>query len=150
MQKTDIVPELESDAKKIFDSLIKNDEELKSIENRMLKSRPQYGDVYQYANRIGELRTQALQKALAKHGLPNDTMYYNIADRLISPALKSDCDLIDKWCQMIAERQNKAARIGLNIHSSKYDKEKADGIVNAISGKTLEEAQTVLNNTVIT
>ncbi len=150
MQKTDIVPELESDAKKIFDSLIKNDEELKSIENRMLKSQPQYGDVYQYANRIGELRTQALKKAIEKNGLPNDTMYYNIADRLISPALKSDCDLIDKWCRTIAEKQNKAARLGLNIHESKFDRDKADGIVEAISGRPLEEAQTVLDSVIVT
>lgn len=150
MQKTDIVPDLISDVQKIFDSLVKNDSELKAIENQMREGKPQYGNVYLYAERIGELRTEALKKVLAQHGLPNDTMYYNIADRILSPAFKQDYDLIDKWCRTIAESQNKASRLGLNLHTSKFDKEKADGIVDAVTGKSLEKAEKVLDSVVVT
>ncbi|UNT97137.1 polymorphic toxin type 50 domain-containing protein [Allobaculum mucilyticum] len=147
---SDIVPGLKADINAAFDSLVASDPELKSIIDKISSGRPAYKNVYDFSRRLGEIQTEAINKALKKNGLPDDAMYYNIANRIIPDSLKRNFEMISELCTKTAERQNKSSHIGLAPHEAKFDKEKADGIVQAISGKSREEAQEILSETIMT
>ena len=65
--------------------------------------------------------------------LPDGKMYYNIAQRLVEPMVKSNYDKISKQCAAVQTALNQNANIGLKGIVPKYNEDKTKGIIDYVS-----------------
>lgn len=144
MQKTDIVPELKKRIEKTYRGLIENDESLKRLAKKIHEDGT-WEDAQEYAGIIGSRRSMSFLESISSEDLPNGQMYYNIANRIIPPALKSDYDLISEVCMEVQEQVNEAARIGIKAQKADLNTDRIDGIVNRISSELFDDVKWLLD-----
>ena len=144
MQKTDIVPDLKKRIDKTFKDLIENDEVLSDIREKISKSGT-WEDAQEYAGIIGSHRSTSFLENISSEDLPNGQMYYNIANRIIPPALESDYEQVSEVCMEVQEQANEAARIGIKAQKADLNQDRIDGIVNRISSEPFDDVKWLLD-----
>lgn len=150
MQKVDIVPDLKKKIEDEFEDLIKDDEVLFQLAEKMKTKNASYIDADLYAQRIGELSSKSLLKHLTPDSLPDGTMYFNIGNRVLTPALQRDYELISDVCVEVQESLNEAARIGIKSQRAPFDTDRAKGFVDRASSEPLDDIQWLLDGPVKT
>lgn len=143
MEKTDIVPGLKQSIEDYFQSLVTNDEALSIIRKRVSKGGT-WDDALDYAGKLGELRSQAFLENITADILPNGQMYFNIADRIIPPALEADFASVSEICMNVQRAANEAARIGIEPMQADLNVDRIDGIVNRITSQPFDEISWIL------
>lgn len=142
-QKTDIVPELKKKIDNAYKDLIEHDEALSGLIEKIQKSGT-WDDTQIYAGRIATHRSNAFLDNIKAEDLPNGQMYYNIANRIIPPALKSDYDQVAEICMSVQEQANEAARIGIKAQKPELNEDRIAGIVNRISSEPFDDVKWLL------
>ena len=137
MQKTDIVPELKKKIDKAYQDLIENDESLKRLTKKIHEDGT-WEDAQEYAGIFGSHRSTSFLENISSEDLPNGQMYYNIANRIIPPALKSDYEQVSEVCMEVQEQANETARIGIKAQKADLNQDRIDGIVNRISSEPFD------------
>lgn len=150
MYQNDIVPDLKRKIMSDFTSLVRSDKKLSDLEGRLSKGNAKYALGYEYAERIGQLASLALQNNLSSEVLPNGIMYRNISDRIIPDLMKAVHQLIDGFCLKITESVNRASRIGIKPQPSEFNADKAHGLASKISEGEFEKQKWVLGEPVVT
>ena len=102
----DIAPELLQTITNEFEDLIKNDEVLFGIRKKIKAGKATYQDANRASIRIGELLSKAYRSHLSSDVLPDGTMYYNIAKRVLEPTLKRDFEEVSGICQDVQDRKS--------------------------------------------
>ena len=141
---SDIVPELKKKIDKTFDELVEADESLSGL-IETIKTQGTWDDAQSCASKIGQHRSRAFLQNISSDILPNGQMYYNIANRIIPPALQSDYDLISEVCMEVQEQVNEAARIGIRAQQADLNTDRIDGIVNRISSEPFDDVKWLLD-----
>lgn len=144
MQKTDIVPELKKKIDKAYQDLIENDESLKRLTKKIHEDGT-WEDAQEYAGIIGSHRSTSFLENISSEDLPNGQMYYNIANRIIPPALKSDYEQVSEVCMEVQEQANETARIGIKAQKPELNEDRIDGIVNRISSEPYNDVKWLLD-----
>lgn len=137
MQKTDIVPDLKKRIENTYKGLIENDESLKRLTEKIHEAGT-WEDAQEYAGIIGSHRSTSFLENISSEDLPNGQMYYNIANRIIPPALESDYEQVSEVCMEVQEQANEAARIGIKAQKADLNRDRIDGIVNRISSEPFD------------
>lgn len=141
---TDIVPELKKKIDKAYQDLIEHDEVLSGLTAKISESGT-WDDAQMYAGRIAAHRSNSLLDNIKVEDLPNGQMYYNIANRIIPPALRSDYDRVAEICMQVQEQVNEAARIGIKAQKPELNEDRIDGIVNRISSEPYNDVKWLLD-----
>lgn len=144
MEKTDIVPGLKQSVDEYFQSLVTNDKALSIIRERVNKGGT-WDDALDYAGTLGQLRSRAFLEKITADELPNGQMYFNIADRVIPPALKADFASVSEICMEVQRAANGAARIGIEPMQADLNVDRIDGIVNRITSQPFDEISWILD-----
>ena len=133
MNDKDVVPQLYKDIKETYQDEIATNPKIKMILKKIDYGKATYEDLYDYANELGHCLEKAFAKNVSKDVLPNGTMYYNIAQRLVSPMIATNYNNIAKKCETVQNSLNKKANIGLKGIKPPYREEKTRGIINYVS-----------------
>ncbi len=93
-----------------------------------MKKGKSYKDADNYADLVG----QAMAKAFHDNAvdLPNDKMYFNIADRLINGALRQSHQLVSNYTADAQTALNKQAGLGIKGLTADMDESKAKNLVD--------------------
>lgn len=138
---SDIVPELIEKVNNDFDIRIDTDR-IKALRKKIEDGTATYNDAYKYAELIGKARSAALQGNMDL--LPDDTMYYNIADRLMTDSLTTDHEMVAEYAKSAQELANKKAGISLRALGADLDNDRIRGFINGLCGELGLPIETVM------
>lgn len=145
----DVVPELLETITNEFEDLIKNDEVLFGIRKKIKAGKATYQDANRASIRIGELLSKAYQSHLSSDVLPDGTMYYNIAKRVLEPTLKRDFDEVSGICKDVQQLLNQKANIGIKAVAVDLNQDRIDGIIDKVSSAPYKKTQWMTKEPVV-
>lgn len=131
----DIAPKLFENIKKEFESRFSGSSKIKELYKRIKSGNATYKDAHEFAIETGKILSFALKKNIRSSELPDGRMYYNIADRIIRLMLKNNYELITEVSAIVQETLNKAANIGIKAIKPEFNTDRAQGIIDIVSGK---------------
>lgn len=147
---SDIVPDLKNKIMNDFNSFVRSDQKLNDLQNRLNGGNVKYSMGYEFAERVGELASQALQNNLSAEVLPNGVMYLNISDRIIPELMKKVQQLVDGFCSKVTEAVNEASRIRIKSQPTEFNADKAHGLAKKVSDDVFEKQKWVLDEPIVT
>lgn len=145
----DIAPELLQTITNEFEDLIKNDEVLFGIRKKIKAGKATYQDANRASIRIGELLSKAYRSHLSSDVLPDGTMYYNIAKRVLEPTLKRDFEEVSGICQDVQQLLNQKANIGIKAVAADLNQDRIDGIIDRVSSAPYKKTQWMTKGPVV-
>lgn len=140
----DIVPDLLDLIEKSFQNKFKKDEKIKKLETLLFEKKSNHMSSNEYAMRLGDILSECYLENISEGILPNDTMYYNIAKRIIEPTLRKNYELVSTYASDTQTHLNRQA--GLNIKGLKpeINQDRIDGIINRVSEDKFDKTKWVL------
>lgn len=140
----DIVPDLLDLIEKSFQNKFKKDEKIKRLETLLFEKKSNHMSSNEYAMRLGDILSECYLENISEGILPNETMYYNIAKRIIEPTLKKNYKLVSTYASDTQTNLNRQA--GLNIKGLKpeINQDRIDGIINRVSEDKFDKTKWVL------
>lgn len=131
----DIVPELIKKIEKDFQEQFNKDSIIADLIKKLEKGTATHSEAYKYAGRVGTILTEAYKRNISSDALPEGKMWYNIANRVITPTMKQNYDFIAKYVDDVQENLNKKAGIGIKAVTPQLNNDRIKGIVNRISSE---------------
>lgn len=132
----DIAPELLARIEQEFEEQFKSDSLLADLAAKLEAGTATHAEAYEYAGRVGEILTDAYQHNIVSSSLPDGKLWYNIANRVITPTMESNYDIISKYVTDVQTNLNKAAGLGIKAMPPDMDvSDKIQGIVNRVSSE---------------
>lgn len=109
----DVSPKLYKQIRSIFDSSVEADRTIQRFENRVRDGTATQRELNIYAQRLGSYASDACRAVLVPENLPNETLYYNIAENTIAPILlETRADILSKAS---ATHKTMAASAGVGL-----------------------------------
>ena len=133
----DIVPALNAKIEASFDGYVMRDRQLSQISNRIRDGTASLKDAHAYAERLGEDLSRALVNTLTPEALPNETLYYNIAQRTIIPGLQNNYNLVNDAAEIIQKGLDAKNKIGLGVVRAEFPLERINGLIDKITQDTV-------------
>lgn len=147
----DVVPGLFGIIDSDFSKKLRSDTVIKDLYKKVREGNATYKEANEFAIKVGELLAESFKNNLSSDVLPDGKMYYNIAKRIIEPMLKNNHELITSITDEVQARLNKIAGINIKPQTPKFNKEKANGIIDRISSEEdFGEIAWILDEPVIT
>ncbi|MGI6349641.1 MAG: hypothetical protein ACOXZ0_06960 [Eubacteriales bacterium] len=131
----DIVPELLEAIERDFQKRWDSNKKIKRIAKLIEDGTATYSEANEYAIEVGEMLVDAYNKNISAEVLPDEKMYYNIAQRILEPTMSNNHELISTAAAQIQTNLNKQAGIGIKGIKAPLDKDRISGIVNKISAE---------------
>ena len=102
----------------------------RAVADKIQHGTARLSDVHDYAEGTGRALSSALTGNLTPERLPNGTLYYNIADRTITPMARQSCEEINRAAEEILALQD--ARDGVNLKAvpAEFPAERVEGLVD--------------------
>ncbi|WP_288554145.1 hypothetical protein [uncultured Levyella sp.] len=147
----DIVPELLDKLKKAFDAKVSKSAKVKRLLEKLENKKATYLDADAFAVELGELLRDTFAEVIKPEDLPNERMYYNIADRMIRDRLGANYKSISLYDEATQNLLNQQAGIHLKAVVPEMDESRVHGFVEALSeDKPFEEVKRVLKEPIVT
>ncbi len=132
----DIAPELLEIIEQEFEEQFKADSLLAELAAKLEAGTATHTEAYEYAGRVGEILTDAYQHNITSYSLPDGKLWYNIANRVITPTMENNYGIITKYVTDVQTNLNKAAGLGIKAIPPDMDvSDKIQGIVNRVSSE---------------
>lgn len=147
----DIAPKLYQAILKTFKANFKPDE----LQKKLKTGNVNYIDADSYADLVGD----ALAKAFRKNAvnLPDDRMYFNIANRVIRDAMNLNYDLVANYTAEVQKALNRASGLRIKALKADLDESKVKNLIEVVSNSddyqsvapTVEQAMTSFARSVV-
>lgn len=126
----DVVPGLLSDIAADYAAAAEREPMRRAVADKIQHGTARLSDVHDYAEGTGRALSSALTGNLTPERLPNGTLYYNIADRTITPMARQSCEEINRAAEEILALQD--ARDGVNLKAvpAEFPAERVEGLVD--------------------
>lgn len=121
----DIVPGLLAAIEKDFKKSFQSDDTLKMLYAKVENGTATQADGEKFAHELGKLTASVFHRNVRPEDLPNQRMYYNIANRIIPPTLRQNYGIVNEVMRQVIERQNQEAGIGIRYQEPEFDEHKA-------------------------
>ncbi|WP_427814298.1 toxin glutamine deamidase domain-containing protein [Enterococcus sp. 22-H-5-01] len=146
----DVVPKLLEDIQSQFNNQMLKNKKIKQSVHALKSGEATYKEVNEFAIEVGSIAANALGENITTEILPNGKMYFNIADRIVTPTLNKNYELISGYAVDVQSLLNKQAGINLKVQSPIFDEDRVDGIVNRLSSdQDYENTNWLLNEPII-
>lgn len=129
---TDIAPQLLDNIQRDFNSKISKNKKLKSIKEMIDNGTATYQQANEYAIEVGETLVKSFKTHVKSDVLPDGHMYYNIADRVLTPTLTNNHIIVAKVSADIQGQLNKSIGLGLKGIEPAVNKHRIASIVNRV------------------
>lgn len=136
----DVAPELLEQIERAFNRRYQNNKRIDSLLLKMSSGAATQAHIHDYALETGKCLRDALKSVLGPSALPDGTLYYNIANRTIKQALERNHVRIVDYAAEVQEALYGADGIGLGAVRPDFATDRADGLIDKVSGLTAEEA----------
>lgn len=132
---TDIVPELLETIQRDFNSKVKKNRKLKSIQKAIESGNATYTQANLYAVEVGSILADVFKTHINSDVLPDGHMYYNIAERIVTPALTENHIMVTKLSAEVQEQLNKSVGLGLKGIETPVNTHRIESIINRITAE---------------
>ncbi|MDR0852360.1 MAG: hypothetical protein LBN36_07680 [Clostridiales Family XIII bacterium] len=147
--QNDIVPELWEKINSTFMTSLRSDAELLRIYHQIKGGSATHLETQEFSFQVAKLTADALAKNILPGTLPNDTMYWNIAQRILAPLIGKSHDIVMAAARQIQASLNTAAGLGLKPITPELDNEIVNGLMNSASNaKGYEEVKAAIGEPV--
>lgn len=126
----DVVPALNEAITHSFETNMIADRRLNRITKRIRDGTATLTDAHRYSQYTGENLSKALVKNLTAETLPDSTLYYNIANRTVTPALKNCHGIVSnvaKQCQALVDE---GTQLGIESIAADFPEERIHGLID--------------------
>lgn len=130
---TDVVPALQEEIKRSFQNGVMRDRRVMQVSKRIRDGTATLTDAHTYAESLGENLSNALVSTLTPENLPNGTLYYNIAQRTVIPALRDNYKLVNEIAADIQEISDIKAGIGLKTVTADFPEVRINGLIDKMT-----------------
>ena len=110
-----------------------SDRRVRDVTNKIRDGTATFVTGREYAESTGDALAYALKKNITPDVLPNQTLYYNIATRTVTPALRNNYELINEVAEQIQEIQDAAIGIGLRATRADFPEERVAGLIDKMT-----------------
>lgn len=147
----DVVPVLNEKIQTSFQANMMKDRRITQISNRIRDGTATFSDGHDYAERLGENLSKALRSNLSAETLPDGRLYYNIAQRTVTPALMENYELTNDVAEQIQSLLDAKQGIGLKSVKADFPKARIQGLIDKMTteGISLEDALVWLGEPII-
>lgn len=129
----DIVPELLDKIKADFFEQAEKNAELERLLLLVRSGKADFIDAHEFATKLGQILSEALQNNISGSILPDGKMHFNIASRILNETLGTNHKMVSTYAKQVQEVLNKEAGIGLKSIQAPINQERIDGLVNRLS-----------------
>ena len=147
----DVVPVLNEKIQTSFQSNMMRDRWIAQISKRIRDGTATFVDGHDYAERLGESLSKALISNLNEENLPDGRLYYNIAKRTVTPALRNNYELTNEAAEQIQSIIDSGLGIGLKSVKAEFPESRIKGLIDKMTteGISLEDALIWLGEPII-
>lgn len=147
----DVVPVLKEKIQTSFQSNMMRDRRIAQISKRIRDGTATFVDGHDYAERLGESLSKALISNLNEENLPDGRLYYNIAKRTVTPALRNNYELTNEAAEQIQSIIDSGLGIGLKSVIAEFPESRIKGLIDKMTteGISLEDALIWLGEPII-
>lgn len=146
MADVDVAPALYSDIDKEFKAGVRADKKLNSLISKIGGGKANTKDVVAAATRIGNHASDALKAVLVVDRLPDGVLYWNIAEKTISPLMTNVHSAINNLALLQMRSVDKAASLNIGISKGVDPAERIRTIMGfATNSKSAEELANALD-----
>ena len=136
----DVAPKLYEKIHKSFIAKTKRDMDVRSFNVKLSKDQAKPEDVSLYARALGECASAALIENIRQDELPDGKLYWNIAERTITPLLEEVHKMVNDAAIEVQKKIDEARNIHLNPVRAEFPEERVRALLNGLM-KALEEAE---------
>ena len=136
----DVVPGLKSAVESTFNDLVARDPLIMRVNHRIRDGTAKAADAHLYAQRTGELLSSSYLRNMTEETLPNATMYYNIADRIVTPTMQTDYEMVNSVAEAVQKITDAQMGIGLNSVRADFPVRRIEDLIEKIVGEDNLEA----------
>lgn len=145
----DIAPDLLEKIQSDFKEQFEKDKTITDLAKKLEIGTATHSEAYSYAGRVGSILTEAYQRNLSTDSLPDGKLWYNIANRVITPTMQNNYDIITKYVSGVQANLNREAGIGIKPIKPELNTDRIRGIVNKVSNAdTYDDVSWVLDEPV--
>lgn len=130
---TDIVPELLEKIQQDFNKELRQNKKLVAIQAMIENGTATYIQANEYAIEVGEILARTFKKNIKSDILPDGKMYYNIADRILTPTLRNNHIIVAKLSAEIQSTLNKSVGLGLKGIEPNVNRNRIKSIINRVA-----------------
>lgn len=133
----DVVPILNEQVQSSFKNYCMKDRRLTQISKRIRDGTANQKDSHDYAEHLGENLSRALINNLTADKLPNGTLYYNIAQRIVVPGLEENYNLVNDTAADIQAIADAKAKIGLGSVKADFPVNRINGLIDKMTSDNI-------------
>ena len=143
----DIAPKLLSNVQKAFKSGLKSRgvDDVKKAKALAAENKLRLHD---YSKKVGDALAEAYGKVLTADALPDGTMYYNIANKVMRPTITEAYEMVSDVADAGQAARNRQIGIGLKPIRPPIEEERLSGLIDVITSGWLEDFETYLDEPV--
>ena len=148
---TDIAPELYAKIQADFKAGVNNNKGVQTIMRRILKGKATQADMTDLAERFGREASKALRGNILLSELPNQTLYWNIAERTIQPLLIEAYNNVNYYAVIQQDYADRAVGLSIRVVRGARPEARARQVMEmAVNSVTQEELRNALTDPTIT
>lgn len=148
---TDLTVDLLEKINSSFTLSYQESKSIKRLLEAIEKKTVSYEEAKMYAETIGRMLVEALNKHITVDILPDEKMYFNIAEKILEPTMKNNYSLISEYAKDVQEILNLKADIDFKAVKPKFNEKKLKTLISRISNaEDFDHAKRFWNEPVIT
>ena len=128
----DITPGLLKKIQEDFHSEFDKSELISGLYAKVRDGTATYREANDFAVEVGEILARAYKNNLSSAVLPDGRMYYNIANRIITPTMTNNYEIITDVTNQVQKSLNEAADIGMKAITPELNQDRIKGVVNRV------------------
>lgn len=132
----DIVPELLEKIQKSFNRKVSADETISEFLKKIEDGTATMEELSLYGRKLGDHLAESLLENITPEALPDNRLYFNIANRILDETMHNNYDLVNVAAAAVQKHMDKANGIGLNAIQAAYPEERVMQVINGLSDKT--------------
>ena len=95
-------------------------------------------DAALFSKECGAALSEAIAKNVTPDRLPNGTLYYNIAEKILGGTLRDNYDLLNMVAQAVQEQTDSKLNIRIEPQKAEFPQERVHKIINAAADQTAD------------
>lgn len=131
----DIVPNLLNNIQTDFNKSIRSNEKIKALRELLDNNQATYVEANEFAIEIGQTLADTFSKHITKDILPDGRMFFNIGDRILTPTLNNNYDLVSDFTKLVQQEMNNQIGVGLKATVPKLNADKIKGLVDRLDSE---------------
>lgn len=131
----DVLPAILQEVQERFESDFGKSEVVRNAFETLKAKKATYKTANEFAIEVGEILSKALVASLIADKLPDEKMYYNIAQRLLSDVLGRNYEIISGYTRDVQKKLNTDAKISLKVQVPELNQDRIAGIVNRLASE---------------